>query len=314
MKRTFWMLLASLFLTTASFAQEQEYFTEEQLAILDDMEDTISLLAYAVINDSLPEHRFGTCRELIPTLVRALKTKNSFHYPFNQLKSISIQYPQDSSFRVFTWQLYVDVNDYRYFGAIQMNTPDLKLYPLVDRSFEVNDVPNEILTADKWYGSVYYNLKEVESDAGKYYLLFGFDGYEFFRKRKVVDVLTFDEAGKPVFGAPVFRNQEDPKQPPQKNRLFLEYSAEASVRLNYDEYLEKIMFDHLIEMSGSYGEGPTKFPDGSYEGYVLEKDGFWYYQSKIFNQVSDEAPRPHPILDERTKDIFGKEKKNEEQP
>ena len=290
-------------------AQWEQYFSEEELARLDDLEDSILLLAYAVVNDSLPEHRFGTCRELIPKLVKALKTKNSFYYPFNQLKSISIQYPQDSSFRVFTWQLYVDVNDYRYFGAIQMNTPDLKLYPLVDRSFEVADVENDLLTPDQWYGAVYYNLKQVDSPQGRYYLLFGFDGYEFFRKRKVVDVLTFREDGTPLFGAPVFINTEDENQPPQKNRLMLEYSAETSVRLNYDELLEKIMFDHLIELNGSYGEGPTKFPDGSYEGYTLQ-NGFWFYQSKIFDQVSDEPPRPHPILDERPKDLFGKKKGN----
>jgi hypothetical protein len=279
--------------------------SEEGLVQLHELEDTLALLAYAIVNDSLPEHRFGACRKLIPTLVNALKVENSFQYPFSRLQSVSIQYPQDSSFRVFTWQLYVDVNDYRYYGAIQMNESKLKLFPLVDRSYQVEDVEHEILSPEKWYGAVYYNLKQVDSPDGRYYLLFGFDGFEFFRKRKVVDVLTFNDKGIPVFGAPVFVHAEKGKPAFTKNRLLREYSAEVSVRCNYDEVLEFLIFDHLVGMEGPHGEGPVNYPDGSYEAYRLER-GYWKFVPKVFDQVSDEAPRPNPILDQRSKDLFGK--------
>ncbi len=301
MRKTIFYIAFALLAAFQARGQEATAFSEKDGLFLQEMEDTLSLLAYAVINDSLPEHRFGACREMIPKLVKALKVENSFDYPFEQLKSVSIQYPQDSSFRIFSWQLYVDKDDYRYYGAIQMNTPELQLFPLIDRSFEVEAPEEAALKPDQWYGAVYYNLMEVDNPNGKYYLLFGFDGHSFFRKQKIIDVLHFPE-GKPVFGAPVFVHEGNQR----KMRLVRQYSAEVSTRCNYDDLQEMIIFDHLIQMNGPYGEGPTYYPDGSYEGYRLE-NGLWWHVEKVFDQVSDEAPRPAPILDGRTKDIFGKQ-------
>ncbi|MCB0568246.1 MAG: hypothetical protein KDC66_00705 [Phaeodactylibacter sp.] len=283
-------------------AQQSSTIDEPGLAFLQEMEDTLGLLAYAVVNDSIAEHRFGACREMIPRLVKALKVENSFEYPFEKLRPVSIQYPQDSSFRIFTWQLYVDENDYRYYGAIQMNSPELKLYPLIDRSFKIEDAESAVLSPENWYGAVYYNLLGFDTpDGSKAYLLFGFDGDSFFRKRKLIDVLRFQDDG-PVFGAPVFVKEGNQR----KNRVMLEYSAEVSTHCNYDGLLEMVIFDHLIPMNGPYGEGMTNYPDGSYEAYRLQ-NGLWMHVDKVFNQVSDEAPRPTPILDNRPKDIFGRQ-------
>ena len=172
---------------------------------------------------------------------------------------------------------------------------------MIDRSFKVEDAEHAALSPEEWYGSVYYNLREVDGPEGKYYLLFGFDGDSFFRKRKLIDVLYFKE-GKPVFGAPVFVHEDNQR----KHRIVREYSAEVSTRCNYDELLELIIFDHLIELEGPYGEGLVNYPDGSYEAYRLE-GGLWWHVDKVFDQVSEEAPRPAPVLDNRQKDIFGKQ-------
>ncbi len=303
-----------LFSITCSFAQPTPAgdLTEEGAAIIKQYEDTLGVLGFTIVNDSLPDHRFASCKKFILTLVKALKTENSFNYPFERLKSISILYPPDSTFRVFSWQLYVDKDDYRYYGAIQMNTKELALHPLMDRSFEIEQPENRKLTPDQWYGAIYYNLKAFKTKEGEKYLLFGFDGNEFFHKKKVVDVLYF-EKGQPFFGAPVFEKaQKDENLPPNTfHRLTMEYSAEASVRLNYDEYLKMITFDHLIQIPGSYpGQGMTNVPDGSYSGYEFKK-GKWVYVEKLFDQVQDTPPREEPILDTRSeKDLFGKPKKN----
>lgn len=309
MKMIFVSALFFCLLTTTLQAQKKTPLSEADFQKLKLSEDTLGILGYAVVNDSLADNRFLACRGMIPALVRALKVPNSFHYKFDRLKNVSIQYPQDSSFRIFTWQLYVDKDDYRYYGAIQMNTPELKLYPLIDRSANVTDMEQEILSADKWYGAVYYNLKECKNSQGKYYLLFGFDGYQFFNKRKLIDVLTFGKDGKPVFGAPIFVNAEKDKPTRTKKRVFLEYSAASSVKLNYDEALEMIVFDHLIPMQGQYNEGTVHVPDGSYEAYKFEK-GVWKYLPTVLHAIMDEAPRPNPILDTRAKNIVGKKNNN----
>ncbi|MEK7255248.1 MAG: hypothetical protein AAB316_10920 [Bacteroidota bacterium] len=165
-----------------------------------------------------------------------------------------------------------------------------------------------MLTPDKWYGSIYYNLRQFDTAEGRKYLLFGFDGYTFFNKRKVADVLSFKD-GKAFFGAPVFVQEDSTGQQTIRKRLLQEYSAEASVRFNFDEVYEMIMFDHLTATGGTYGQGMTMVPDGTYEAYKLE-NGRWHWIEKIANQTMDEAPRPEPILDQRKDtDVFGKPKK-----
>ena len=303
-----YVLFTLLLLTLGSSTNTlwaQNRLNAEDTKYVSAVEDTLGLLAYAFVNDSLEENRFLAVRAFIPTLVKALKKPGSFSYPFDQLNSVSIQYPADSTFRIFTWQLYVDKDTYRYFGAIQMNSDELKLFPLVDRSFEMEEeLDAAALSADRWYGTVYYNLHTVAYGDQTYHLLFGYDGYEFFRKRKVVDVLRFVD-GKPVFGAPVFVKQESDGSFTQKNRLLLEYSAAASVRCNYDPALDLLMFDHLTMNGGEYGEGPVQIPDGTYEAYRLN-NGKWEYVEKVFDQILDEAPRPSPVLNGRSgKDLIG---------
>jgi len=117
-------------------------------------------------------------------------------------------------------------------------------------------------------------------------------------------VLSFRE-GKPVFGAPVFRHEPKKNQVSWRKRRVLEYSSAVSVRFNYDPAYEMILYDHLIAMPGQDGEGMNNYPDGSYEGYKLEK-GIWRHIDNVFTQTQDEAPRPFPILDTRKKDILGR--------
>jgi hypothetical protein len=85
-----------------------------------------------------------------------------------------------------------------------------------------------------------------------------------------------------------------------KKRLILEYSAEASVRLNYDEALGIIIHDHLTTINGKYDEGPVNVGDGSYEGFKITKDGLEYIP-KVFDFVSETPPRPFPVLDTERK-------------
>ncbi|MFK7935573.1 MAG: hypothetical protein AB8G22_18810 [Saprospiraceae bacterium] len=274
------------------------------LAEIKKLEDTLAYLSYKIVNDSLDNNRFASVHKFIPTLVKTLKHKNSFHYPFQRLKTVSIQYPQDSTFRIFTWQVYVEQGIYHYYGAIQMKGEDLKLFPLRDRSEQIEDIEHQTLTADNWYGSLYYNIKQFETRYGTHYALFGFDRVDFFNKSKMIDVLHFRD-GQPQFGAPVFISK-NPQKPFTKSRIILQYSAASSIRCNYDEFMEMIVFDHLIEVSqGVPGQGGKYVTDGSYEGFKYD-NGVWVHLPKMFTTVSDEAPRETPVLDQRKKkDIFG---------
>lgn len=298
--------------STLSLAQKKaklepaSYPTAEAIKQLEGLEDTLGVLGYAIVNDSIEVERFAACKVFITTLVRTLKIENSFKYPFEQLRTVSILTPPDSSFRIFTWQLFVNDSTYRYYGSIQMNEKKLHLHPLIDRSFDMEIFPsNESLTSDRWYGALYYNIRQFDTRQGRKYLLIGYDAFEFFEKRKLLDVLSFDANDKPVFGAAVFEHEDDlPRQ-----RAYIQYSADAIVRLNWDQQYEMVLMDHLIPLSSPYGRGTTSVPDGSYDAYKLEK-GRWKYFDKVFDDKQEEVPYPEPILDTRKdKDILGKKKK-----
>ena len=297
------LLLA--FFSLAGFAQNQ--LTPADRAQLAVYEDTLIGLGSIVLTDTLAENRFAATRRLITTLVRALETPHSFQYAFPDLQSVSIQYPQDSSFRLFTWQLYVDKEDYRYYGAIQRPGRALDLIALADRSADLRAgaLPQADLSPDNWYGALYYKIRQFDTPEGRKYLLFGFDGFAFFDKRKLVDVLQFDATGQPSFGAPVFV-QENSDRPVPK-RLLFEYNAEASVRVNYDENLDVLIHSHLIPMGNRYSGFPSNVPDGSFVGYELGEDGRWYERPKMFTTIVKDAPRETPILDkEKGRTITGK--------
>ncbi|MEL6717690.1 MAG: hypothetical protein AAFO82_01780 [Bacteroidota bacterium] len=319
------LVLSFLFL---SFLALNSTTAQKEPTPIEKMEDTLGVLSYAIVNAADSKQRFMACRSFIPMLTQALKTPNSFNYPFERLNTVSIQYPKDSTFRVFTWQLYVDSSEYRYFGAIQMNTPDLQLIPLIDRSFQIEDLEYTKVDNKQWYGALYYNILDFDTPKGKKYLLFGYDGYrnveryeenakrgrelafshndlEGYAKRKLIDVLTI-ENGKASFGAPVFTSNEAPNGL-KKSRIVLEYSAESKIVCNYDEFEDAIIYDHLMLVGSEIpGERPLQIPDGTFEGYKYQ-DGLWVYVPKMFHTVVEKAPREEPVLD-KERDILGRKK------
>ena len=303
----FLSLALSIFFVKQSAAQPQKValsISKQNLEKLTTIGDSIQVLGKTMLEDSIGDHRFAACHQILPLLVSALKVENSFLYKFPAAKTISIQYPADSSFRIFTWQLFVDDSTYRYYGGIQTKEPNSSFYPLNDRSEDLLDEQFEALTPDNWYGALYYRITELGGREGKKYLLYGFDAYRFFEKRKILDVLTFRD-GKPVFGAPVFNRSIASARGVPEMRLILTYSAETRVSLNFDTEYDMILFDHLIPAQSPYEGGVTNVPDGSYEGFKI-KDGKLEYVSKVFNDTHNEAPRPVPVLDSRKgKSIFG---------
>lgn len=265
-------------------------------------------LGHTLLSDTLPEQRIAAAEKIKITLTETLDQPGSFQYPFDSLTSVSILAPKDNSFRIFTWQLYQDIDQYKYFGIIQVAGKKPTVHILEDQSETValEDLPYEVLTKDAWYGALYYNIKEYKTKAGKRYLLFGADGYRFFSKRKLVDVLYF-EKDQPIFGEATFFPSEEDRPDLAYARLVLSYSAATSIRLNYDDYLNLLIFDNVLPANNEYGE-ETFLPDGSYRGYELKK-GRWIAVEKIFQHTWDEAPRPQPILNGRkqNKDLFGNE-------
>ncbi len=297
-----------LCLSFASFGQAIEKPSKE--GGFEKAEKELKRLERQIKTDRDFDSRVAAADKMLELFTETLNQEGSFEYKFDSLITVSKIYPQDSTFRIITWELYKDKSDYKYFGFIQ--TKD-KVHVLSDRSFQYRNPEYKRLDKDSWYGALYYNIKEFKGeDKKKKYILFGKDNYKFFERRKLLEVLSFDKDGNPSFGDPVINHvkykRDVPPVPRTYYRFFVDYFVETSITLNYNEQEDMIVYDHLIQIVSPYKGTDFPFvyvPDGSYEGFQLKK-GKWEHVKKVYDQVSEKPPRPMPILDNRTdRGLFG---------
>ncbi len=263
-----------------------------------DSRDPVALRSLVNYNDSI---RLVYCQQFIPALVQTLKTPNSFHYPFDSLKNVSILKPADKSFRIFTWTVpLLASSTYRYYGAIQMNSKELKLIGLDDKSANAGEAEDKVLEPSNWFGTLYYSIKQVSHAGKNYYMLFGWDGNNERSDVKVLDVLHFDEEGKALFGAPIIEVVREGEELAVKHRFVMEFQDKAIVNLNYDPSQNKIIYDHLEPKDEkSRGHYFDYIPDGTYEGLQFV-DGMWKYEAKVYHEVLQTAPVPKPLFKTNT--------------
>lgn len=294
------LLLLAGALALALGLNAQDRLKGKDLKAMQQAEPELAELAYNIVNDTIEEARADACFKFIPKLVEALKTPYSFDYPFDSLITISIQYPEDRSFRIFSWQLSSDEGAQRYYGVIQKNTKkgELELYPLFDYSKFIHHPGDTITNHEAWYGVLYYKIVTVKEGRQKYYTLFGWDANDLWSDIKVLEALTFDKNGQPVFGAPIFAVNEGKSV---KNRFMYEYKENTGASLNYDEEEELIVFDHLVSTDDKMADLEFSYvPDGTYEGFRW-KDGQWVHDPMPFPRPEvgpddhDNPPVPNPV-------------------
>jgi hypothetical protein len=292
----FFIFLSFLLFTCIVSAQK---ISPQDIKILQKKEDSLKTLSLKIIQGRNSEERFLADSEFTKIFVRALKVKNSFYYPFDSLLTISRLSPADSSFKIFTWQMFINDNVVRQHGAIQMRTADgsLKLFPLIDKSDVTANLIDTVGNNFGWVGAVYYRIIQTEAAGKKYYTLLGYDENNIRSNKKMVEVLSF-ENGEPIFGGSYFNFSDNTALKQTPGRLIMEYKKNASPRLVYDKEQDMIIYEHLISETGEDKKKYTYVGDGDYEG-LKWKDGKWVHIDKVFTQTTREGeePIPSPIRD-----------------
>ena len=296
MKKPF-ILLSLIFLSSLSFAQG---IGKAELKLLGQKEDSLKDYSVKIIEGINADNRFNADSIFTRILVRALKTKNSFHYPFDSLQTVSVLYAPDSAFRIFTWQLVINENVIRQHGAIQMKTYDgsLKLFPLIDKSDVTGNIADTIGNNYGWIGAIYYKILINKSGNQKYYTLLGFDENNIRSSRKIIEVMTFMN-DEPIFGGRYFSYENDKPFKTAQSRYIMEFKKEAGPRLTYDKDLDMIVVEHLVSESSEPKKKWTLVGDGDYEGFKWQS-GKWVHVEKVFSVVTPDgqAPVPTPIRDQ----------------
>ena len=270
MKKTLFIFL--LFYSQNIFSQDLSQ------KVLQEYEDTLSSLAYTIMNGQNETLRLEANRGFISELLEVLKYKNSYFYPFDSLKSISILHPDDHSFRLFNWIVRRDDGEIKYHAYIVIPSVKKKnnvIIQLQDNSDYQLDFENQVFNQDNWYGALYYKIISSKKKNNIHYTMLAWDGNSQNSVKKIIDIIEINEH-QVYFGKNIFiKNNKKSK------RVVVEYNSKTSVSVNYDESKNRIIFDHLVPLKEN-NEGYKAFhvPDGSYDCYQY-KNGKWIFMENI---------------------------------
>ena len=297
--------MRTLFLTLAGVILASSISLSAQGLSFETNEDALAFYGDVMINALDAENRI-IAEEAFQTLFEEeISKEGSFEKSLDALKFVSVQYPEDRSFRLISWQLQESESNYTYKTYLQTKEGKFNKFSN-DADLTDNDV--ESTFTRNWPAHLIYKIKDTQTAESKAYIIFGMKQIDQFNKVKVADVLTFSD-GNVSFGSPIFVQQADTDNPRKHNRIILSYGADGNASLNYNPSLEMIVHDNVIPQAGMIpGQGVSNYPDGSYQAYKLE-GGTWNHIDKLYNQVLDEAPRPKPI-NRKSKSIFGNRNKS----
>lgn len=290
------LLSLGIFLTTESKAQNS--LTTEQIQLMNKMEDSLILVADSMYNAFIPDERINYCEQFIKRLIRILKQPNSYVYEFTKLKEkVNIIQSDDKAFKLFNWYILPDGVRPRYYGAVQKSGTNLKLTPLFDRSYDLNNnFADSVLSNERWFGALYYKILMNEIDGDKIYTLFGLNANKLISNRKVLEPMQLTEKGV-SFGAPIFNTKGSLNGRDKIKRYILEYKKDVNVSLNWDNELKMIVLDRLVSQVNDTNRKYTFAPSGQYDGFKWENDR-WRFVTDIiqFQNLKDgEAPAPKPL-------------------
>ena len=270
-------ILAFLLLALFSEAYCQQYDNGIDVPLVSS-EMRLQKIRNASLNASSDSARLSKDSQFLRLLEETLQQDVSFSYPFDSLNSISILRSEDSTLRIYTWTLPHLDGTYSYSGLIQLKnsvSSPIQVLKLNDQSNNSEkDFAKLALDAEHWYGSLYYDIIDVEIGGDPYYTLLGWKGNNRQSTKKVIDVMQIDRNNQVIFGEPVFDRGDETKS----FRVIYEFSAESSMTISYDTINKAIVCDHLFPSHPSL-KGHYEFygPDLSFDAFIF-KDGIWNYE------------------------------------
>ena len=150
-----------------------------------------------------------------------------------QIKFIS---SPEGLLRICTWHYSLRDATAQYGGIIEYGE---NIFPL-----QFNDLPivaGEVYTQDNWCGGIYYDIIPIKRKGKSLYTLLAWDGNNGVTSKKIIDVLSFDRKGKPIFGLRVFV-----KGRMSTHRVIIEYPASNTLLLELDAEQKGIVSNALF--------------------------------------------------------------------
>lgn len=260
-------LLFPLLLLSSLSASAQSLSDGDRKAIAA-LEDSLLTTSDSMYNALIPDTRAAYAEQFARQLVRALRYTGSYAYNFPRLREqINIVEPDDKSWRMFNWVIAPTEINRRYYGAIQMPSPTLKLYGLSDISMKTTKgLEDSVFSGGHWMGALYYRVMPVTKNGETVYTMFGANGALTSSNRKVLDAMRLTPEG-PVFGHNIFAVGSENFRGQPVMRFILEYSKEVQVGLNWNDEYKVITHDELVSSANDPTKKYTYVPTGEIQGF-----------------------------------------------
>lgn len=254
MKSVIAILTTLIVLASSAMAQDK--------ALMADYQSRLQGLFEEVYNAPTDNQRYHANETALQLLGDALAEDNSIKWNWDFGTRVSVLTPPDKKFRIFTWPVVNDDGEYECFGILQAysdKTESYQLYILNDKSQDIVNRQEDILSPSNWFGAVYQELVTTSYDGKTYYTLLGWNGVDNITQRKIIEPLCFKSGGVPQFGQNVFKKERNLR------RIVLEYTHNAMVNLRYEEQYVRTVERIRAKRTGtrqSYG----KMPKGKSKG------------------------------------------------
>lgn len=207
----------------------------------------LSSLLLRISSAPTDNERYLASEQAVQLLSAALDEDESIRWQWQLPTVASVLTSPDGLLRIFTWAVVRDNGEFECFGAVQFyNDKDEEFqYRLLnDKSDEIINREESLLTPENWLGAVYQDLIQTTHAGKTYYTLLGWNGVDPLTDRKIIEPVIL-RGGTPQFGAPLFRRERNLR------RIVLEYTNDAMVNLSYEEqFVEEISRDR-VKVKGS---------------------------------------------------------------
>lgn len=265
MKRLLSLIAALIALSFNLMAQDKALMANYQTQLQGLFDD--------VYNAPTDNQRYHANEVALELFREALDQENSIKWQWDFGTRVSVLTSSDKKFRIFTWPVVNDMGEYECFGLIQAldeKENEYVVYSLIDRSQDIVNRQEDLLSPDNWFGAVYQELITTTYDGRTFYTLLGWSGVDNLTQRKVIEPVCFKSGRSlPQFGQNIFKKERNLR------RIVLEYTHNAMVTLRYEEQfvrtVERLRAKRAGVQKPQYGRQPYPPRKGGKKGKKNKK-------------------------------------------
>ncbi|MDY5969354.1 MAG: hypothetical protein SPJ13_05020, partial [Bacteroidales bacterium] len=128
--------------------------------VMSSYQTELQKLFHEVFHAPTDNERYNANEQAVDLFHEALQQEKASRWNWQLGKEVSVLTSGDRKFRVITWAVVRDNGEYECFGfvAVFNDHGEENIYSLHDKSDDIMNAEESVLTPDNWYGAVYQDI------------------------------------------------------------------------------------------------------------------------------------------------------------